>query len=80
MKTPVDHNGIFIQFKQLPRKVCCCLLATSCPILCNPMSRSPPGSSVRGIFQARILEWAVISFSRDRAHVSCIGRQVPSYH
>ena len=32
--------------------------------LCDPMDRSPPGSSVRGIFQATILEWVAISFSR----------------
>ena len=32
--------------------------------LCDPTDSSPPGSSVHGIFQARILEWVVISFSR----------------
>ena len=32
--------------------------------LCNPMDCCPPGSSVHGIFQARILEWFAISFSR----------------
>ena len=32
---------------------------------CDPMDCSPPGSSVLGIFQARILEWIAISFSRD---------------
>ena len=31
-----------------------------CPTLCNPMDCSPPGSSVHGILQARILEWAAI--------------------
>ena len=31
---------------------------------CDPMDDSPPGSSVHGIFQARILEWVAISFSR----------------
>jgi len=36
----------------------------SCPTLCNPMDSSPPGSSVSGILQARILEWVAISFSR----------------
>ena len=36
----------------------------SSPTLCNPMDYSPPGSSVHGIFQARILEWVAISFSR----------------
>ena len=34
------------------------------PTLGNPMDCSPPGSSVHGIFQARILEWVAISFSR----------------
>ena len=56
-----------------------------CPTLCNPMDYSLPGSSVCGIFQARILEWVAISFSRgsswpkDQTHVSyvsCIGRWV----
>ena len=36
----------------------------SCPTLCNPTDCSLPGSSVQGIFQARILEWVAISFSR----------------
>ena len=36
----------------------------SCRTLCDPMSCSPPGSSVHGISQARILEWIAISFSR----------------
>ena len=35
-----------------------------CPILCDPMDCSLPGSSVHGIFQARVLEWVAISFSR----------------
>ena len=38
-------------------------VAQSCPTLCNPMDCSPPGSSVHGIFQARVLEWVAISFS-----------------
>ena len=41
-----------------------CLVAQSCLTLCDPMGRSPPGSSVHGILQARILEWVVIPFSR----------------
>ena len=36
----------------------------SCPTLCDPMEGSPPGSSVFGIFQARVLEWGAIAFSR----------------
>ena len=35
----------------------------SCPTLCNPIDGSPPGSSVPGILQARILEWVAIAFS-----------------
>ena len=35
----------------------------SCPTLCDTTHGSPPGSSVPGIFQARILEWVAISFS-----------------
>ena len=42
----------------------CVLVAQSCPTLCDPMDCSPPGSSVHGILQARILEWVAISFSR----------------
>ena len=34
-----------------------------CPILCDPMDCSLPGSSVHGIFQARVLEWGAIAFS-----------------
>ena len=41
----------------------CCSVA-SCVGLCDPMDCSPPGSSVYGISQARILEWVAISFSR----------------
>ena len=38
-------------------------LLQSCPTLCNAVDCSPPGSSIRGIFQARILEWGAIAFS-----------------
>ena len=39
-------------------------VAQSCPTLCDPMDCSPPGSLVHGIFQAWILEWVAVSFSR----------------
>ena len=39
-------------------------VAQSCPTLCNPMDYGLPCSSVHGTFQARVLEWAAISFSR----------------
>ena len=51
----------------------------SCPTVCNPMDCSPPGSSIQGIFQAWILEWAAISFSRRSSqprgwtHISCMS-------
>ena len=54
-------------------------VAQSCPTVRNPMDYSLPGSSVHGIFEARILEWVAISFSRgsspprDRTWVSCIA-------
>ena len=62
-----------------------CAPAQPCPTLCDPMDCSPPGSSVHGIFQSRILEWVAISFSkgssppRDGIHISCIGRWI-LYH
>ena len=52
----------------------------SCVLPCDPMDCSPPGSSVLGICQVRILEWVTISFSRrsslpgDTAHISSTGR------
>ena len=51
-------------------------IAQSCPTLCNPMDCSLPGSSIHGIFQARVLEWAAISFSRGSSRPrdrSCIA-------
>ena len=53
-------------------------VAQSCLTLCDPMDCSPPGSSVHGVFQAWILEWVAVSFSRvsslprDRTRVSLI--------
>ena len=55
------------------------LVAQSCPTLCDPMYYSPPGFSVHGILQARMLEWVAISFSRgssgpkNQTQVSCIA-------
>ena len=53
-------------------------VAQSCPTLCDPMDCSLPGASIHGIFQAIVLEWIAISFSRgssrprDRTQVSHI--------
>ena len=58
---------------------CGCLVAKSCLTRCNPMDYSPPGSPVRGVSQARILEWVAISFARgssrprDWTCVSCLA-------
>ena len=40
------------------------LVAQLCPTLCDPVNCSPPGFSVHGILQAKILEWVAIPFSR----------------
>ena len=45
--------------------VFCYLVIKSCLTFCDPMDCSLPGSSVHGIFQARILEWVAVSFSGD---------------
>ena len=45
--------------------VCVCSITQSCPTLCDPMTCSPPGSSIPGISQARILERVAISFSKE---------------
>ena len=49
----------------------CVFVAQLCPTLCDPVDRSPPGSSIHGILQARILEWVAISLCRfQRAPVN----------
>ena len=45
----------------------------SCPTLCDPIDGSPPGSSVPGIFQARILEGVAISVSKMRIGLNLIS-------
>ena len=58
----------------------CCLVTQLCPTVCNPMDCSPPGSSVHGILQARILVWDAMPSSRessrirDQTHISCIRK------
>ena len=46
--------------------LCYAKLLQSCPTLCNPIDSSPPGCSIHGIFQARVLEWGAIAFSRGK--------------
>ena len=65
--------------------LCMCSATQSCLTLCDPMDYSLPSSSVHGTFQARVLKWFAISFSRgssphrDRnriSHVSCIASRL----
>ena len=56
----------------------CCSVAKSRPTVCDPMDYKPPGASVQGIPQARILEWVAISifrgssWPRGETHISCL--------
>ena len=79
------HLGWWIQHWSFLGWCMCAKSPWSCPTLCSPMDCSPPGSSVQGILQIRILKWVAMPFSRgsfqlsDRTHVSygsCIGRRV----
>ena len=64
-------------------RVCARSVTQSCPALCHAMDCNPPGSSVHGILQARVLEWVAISFCRgsspprDWTQVSCIAGEPP---
>ena len=61
-----NKNLAHLPFKYERVKV---LVAQSCPTLCYHMDCNPPGSSVHGISQARILEWVAIPFSRGSSWV-----------
>ena len=55
---------LFFSWRKTALQYCagfCCEVTQSCLTLCDPMDHSLPGSSVHGIFQARLLEWAAIS-------------------
>ena len=58
----LSHSIVFLYFFAMTAAAAAKSLQ-SCPTLCNPIDRSPPGSSVPGILQARTLEWVAISFS-----------------
>ena len=63
---PLLKNYVFLIniFSYICFLCCACSVAQSCPTLCDSMDCSPPGFSVHGIFQARVLEWVAISFSK----------------
>ena len=62
------------------------LVAQSCPTLYNPMDSSPPGSSIDGILQARMLEWVATPVSRESSRprgltrISCIAGRFFTVH
>ena len=81
----ISHRKLTLEVALITSFYFCVLSHFSCVWLCGPMDCSPPGSSVHGIVQARILEWVAMrsskesSWFRDRTHVSyvsCTGRQV----
>ena len=94
-KVHILHTHLFFkifimvnfQMKTMANSTLCtlCSGAQFCPTLWDPMNYSPPGFSVHGILQARILEWVTMPSSRGSSQprdqmcnscVSCIGRQI----
>ena len=89
LKGPRERAGPFLLQQNTPVPTWKCLhhfykrsfplLSQPCPTRHNPMDCSPPGSSIHGILQARILEWVAMSSSRrssqprDQTQVSCIA-------
>ena len=74
-------QGTHNKNRRLPYGICT-VCAPLCLTLWDTMDCTTSGSSVHGIFQARILEWVAVSYSRgssrlrSRIYVSCIGRQI----
>ena len=85
-----ESNPSLLHCRQIIYQLSCAAAAAKslhlCPTLCDPRDSNPLGSSVHGIFQARVLEWVAISFSRgfsrprDRTRVSCIVDRQMLYH
>ena len=66
--SPGKNTGVGCHFLPQCRKVKSeSEVAQSCPTLRDPMDCSLPDSSIHGIFQARVLEWGAIAFSREHA-------------
>ena len=69
---PGKNTGVGCHFLLQCRKVKSeSEVAQSCPTLSDPMDCSLPGSSVHGVFQARVLEWGAIAFS-ETSYYSCL--------
>ena len=76
-------SGSHAGFSTVPLCMCGANSLQSCPTLCDPIDCSPPGSSVHGHLQARILEWIAMPRASSQpgdqtsdSYVSCIGRWV----
>ena len=63
------YEQIYPPPKKNPFEEALVLVAQSCLTLCNPMDCSPPGSFVQEIFQARMLDWVAVSFSRGSSQL-----------
>ena len=75
MSTNIQREKQLVMY--LHSKMYMCSIAKSCPALCDPMDCSPPGSSVHGTSQPRMLVWVAITFSRgssQRTRVSFLPR------
>ena len=79
------NNSLFFRTSQGHLKSLVVLVTQLCLILCDSMDCSPPGSSIHGILQARILELAATSYSKEfsqpknQTHIACVfcnGRQI----
>ena len=86
IKNQGGKKWIFLTWRAVCKSNLCC--AQWCLTLCSPLDRSPPGSSVHGIFQTRILAGVAIPSCRGPSHpregtpvscISCTGRRV-LYH
>ena len=81
VSTLVNSTALWSQGSRLGC-VFVCSVTQLCLTLCNPIHCSPPGFSVHGLLQARVLEWVAFSSSRgssqprDQTHISCIGRWI----
>ena len=74
--SPGKNTGVGCHFLLQCRKVKSeSEVAQSCPTLRDPMDCSLPGSSIHGIFQARVLEWAAIAFSAHKNYPNTLGHE-----
>ena len=85
MENPRDRGGWWTavygvaQSRTRLKRLCSSSNRQVCPSLCDPMDCSLPGSSFRGIFQARILEWVAISFSKSVSRYCQISSGVQAH-